>query len=54
MIEKNQTSYEVCECKNQWSLRRNVGKLTVDLRVSKSLCATFEELLLYVQENPIF
>ncbi len=54
MIEKDQTRYTVCECAHQWSLSKTEGKLTIDLRVPKEVCATYEELLLYVQKNPAF
>ncbi len=53
-IEKNGKIYDVKEEKNSWSLSMVMGKVSLDYRISKSDCADFEALKLFVLENSAF
>ncbi|MBQ8323239.1 MAG: hypothetical protein IJX91_04660 [Clostridia bacterium] len=51
-IEKNGKIYEVEDNKSAWVLSVKMGKVSLDYRISKSDCADFEALRLFVLENP--
>lgn len=50
-ITSNGTSYDVTELKNEWKLRRTIGAVEVDYRVSKDAAPDLAALERYVKEN---
>lgn len=54
IIEKNEKTYRVNECKNYWALKYENGGLSVTYQVDKELCKTEAELSEYVKGNDMF
>ncbi len=50
-LKIDDAEYEVAEHSKSWSLRRTDGKLTVNLKVSKKVAPTIEDLKAFVAEN---
>lgn len=54
VIEKQDKSYTVNECKNHWTLKHTVNGLSVSYKIDKDLCKTEDELCEYVLSNEMF
>ncbi len=54
MIEKNGKRYDVTECKSAWSVTHRTGDFTVDYRVSKDICPSYEALVDYILTENTF
>ena len=54
MIEKGDSKYSVTEYGTKWVVKAVDGKVTLKFNVSKSDCATLDELKDYVNSNDLF
>lgn len=54
VIEKQNKSYTVNECKNHWTVKHSVSGLSVSYKIEKDLCKTKDELRNYVLSNEMF
>lgn len=52
-IEKNGREYPVKEKATEWEIFVQTGSLTTSYRVKKTDCPTFEQLLMFLQEENI-
>ncbi len=43
--------YTIRECTNDWAVTTKNGKLTTEIRIPKSMCATIKEVEAYLQQN---
>lgn len=54
VVTKGEKAYAVKEWKNHWTVSTGKGKLTIDIRIAKDLCETFEDLKKYIENENIF
>lgn len=53
-VRKNDKIYIVKECKNHWSISTTIEQLSISYQVPKDMCATFEELKQYIENENLF
>ena len=54
VIQKGEAAYFVRESEKKWTLKKEIGKITVSYSVPKTVCSTFDDLREYVLTNDIF
>lgn len=54
IIEKNGTAYTVTDQGTFWKIESISGKLTVRYKISKSDCATIDDVCKYIHETDLF
>lgn len=53
VIKKDGSEYTVKESSSFWTVKKEIGKVSVEVKISKDICPTIEELQAYVSENDI-
>ena len=54
VIKKGSDVYTVTEATSLWTVKKEIGKVSFEIKVPKDICPTFEELQAYVLQNDIF
>ncbi len=54
VIKKDGSEYTVKESPSFWTVKKEIGKVSVEVKISKDICPTIEELQAYILENDIF
>mgnify|MGYP007043623883 CR=1 FL=1 len=54
VIVKNDKNYIISELQNKWKVSTIINGMSVDYEVSKSDCATFDDLKAYVLSCDVF
>lgn len=54
IIQKKGVNYLVRENKKSWSIKMEVGNITVNFNVKKVDCPDVESLKKFIKENPAF
>jgi hypothetical protein len=52
-IEKNGKTYVAMEKQTKWTLKADMGKITLSYEVPKADCKTLDELRKYVMKNDL-
>lgn len=53
VIKKDGSEYTVKESPSFWTVKKEIGKVSVEVKISKDICPTIEELQAYILENDI-
>ena len=54
VIKKGSDVYSVSEAPSLWTVKKEIGKVSFEVKVPKDICPTFEELQAYALQNDIF
>lgn len=53
IIKKGDNECSVIENQLSWTVKKDVGKLKVEVKIPKDICPTFEELQAYILKNDV-
>ena len=54
VIKKGSDVYTVSEAPSLWTVKKEIGKVSFEIKVPKDICPTLEELQAYVLQSDIF